>query len=152
MIEYTKETGEVKVTGKDNLICPVCFKPLPGCTVFGARADEYGRVLRNYMGWCIHCGIGFEVVQFLNDDHWALHQYRYYAAVLPPDKPTPSPGWRILKALPETAPVVVGEGGEYNLPYEPKTVELTKQLLNALKATTVTVECLLKMMIPGRKN
>ena len=152
MIEYAKETGEAKATEKDNLICPACFKPLLGYSVFGARSDEYGRALRNYMGWCNHCSVGFEVVQFLNDDAWVLHSYRYYAAVLPDNKPKPSPGWTLIKELPETAPVVTGEGGEYNLPYEPKTVELVKELLNALKATTVTVECLLKMMVPGKKN
>lgn len=151
MIEYAKETGEIKATEKDNLLCPVCFRKLPGCTVFGAHNDEYGRVLRNYIGWCIHCHLCVEVVQFQKDEVWVLSMYRSFAAVVPDNEPAPSPGWTLIKALPEPAPVVTGEGGEYNLPYEPKTIELVKTLLSALKATTTTVECLLKMMIPGKK-
>ena len=148
MVKDAKEQGEIKVTEKDNLLCPVCFKPLLGYSVFGVRTDEYGRVYRNYMGWCNHCSIGFEVVQFLDDDSWVLYSYRYYAAVLPDNKPKPSPKWALIKELPEPAPVVTGEGGEYNLPYEPKTVELVQTVLSALKATTTVVECLLRMMIP----
>jgi len=148
MVKDAKEQGEIKVTEKDNLLCPVCFKKLPGCTVFNARTDEYGRVLRNYMGWCIHCHIGCEVVQFQKDEVWVLHIYRPFAAALPESKAIPSPEWTLIKALPATAPVVTGPGGEYNLPYEPKTVELVQTVLSALKATTTVVECLLRMMIP----
>ncbi|MCJ7777633.1 MAG: hypothetical protein MUP16_04900 [Sedimentisphaerales bacterium] len=150
---------------KTGYICPKCFRELAGPAVAGER-DRYGRITRSYFGWCFECDIGFEVVQFklkeiayincnctgdknigygLNG--WLINKYRLFKKLEGSDKPQPVTAWLTMNPLPEPAPVITGPGKEYDKPFEPETIDLMEVVLAALKATTKTVESLLKLII-----
>jgi len=143
MVSYAKENQTQQQTDKD-VVCPKCFKPLQGQSVLHAIPDRYGRKLRKYFGWCLECNRGFEVVQFDKDNRWHIHKYQNYEVIGQKIHCTPAGNWTTVNELPEPAPVVVGPGGDYDKSFDLETVELMKTVLNALKATTKTVELLLK--------
>jgi len=131
-------------------ICPKCFRELMGPTVAGER-DRYGRIIRSYFGWCVSCDVGFEVVQFKQENTkfgWLINRYRLFKKLEGSEKPQPVTAWLTINELPQPAPVITGPGGQYDKPFEPETINLIETLLNALKATTRTVESLLKLAKP----
>ena len=125
-----------------DIICPRCYKPLSGYSMRDRGQDRYARELRCYMGWCTHCNLGSEVVQFLSGDRWTLHKWRYYAHI--GLKNSPSTAWQVVTKLPDPPVVVTGPGGDYDKAYDPETIELVKTVLHALKGCAKTVENLLK--------
>jgi len=125
MVAYTEK--EIKVTG---VVCPRCIEQLSGYSIITEGPDRYGRYIREYFGWCIHCDTGFEVVQFKKDGRWPIHKYRYYAAKAGCKKIPPSE-WTILNELPEPPAVVTGPGGDYD-----KAIELTKINIEILTAAS----------------
>lgn len=145
MIEYAQENEQKVAHLVPGIVCPNCFKSLMGFCMLRSWRDRYARRLRQYMGWCLDCQTGSEVVQFLADEKWTIHKHRYYAVVIQDGKTVPTGDWQTMNELPEPPAIVTGPGGDYCRGYDPKTIGLMKTVLNALKATTKTVETLLSM-------
>ena len=147
-------------------VCPKCFRELMGPAVAGEK-NRYGRITRSYFGWCLACDCGFEVIQFKQEgaigngsllsammssdpvtsiqNGWLINRYRLFKKLEGNDKPQPVTAWLTMNSLPVPAPVVTGPGGEYDKPFEPETIDLVETVLAALRATTKTVESLLKL-------
>lgn len=142
MIQYAKEqTGQKTVAG---IICPMCHKPLAGYAILDNRTDRYGRQLRHYMGWCQHCRIGFEVIQFKAGDKWHVHKHRYYAAISTVGKALPLSSWQVVSELPQPPVVIIGQGGDFDMQFTPEFSGLLEALQKALKSTTQVLEALIK--------
>jgi len=143
MIEYAKENQEQREAVRD-VVCPKCFKDISESAVVLSGQKRYGRELRTYFGWCLDCQLGFEVIQFLQDEKWFIHKYRYYAASL--DRPIPSKQWQLINDLPDAPVVVIGPGGDYDkqINLNAECFQLLKALQKALKSTSEYLEYLLK--------
>jgi len=145
MIEYAKDNQTQTKTVKA-VICPKCFKSLPGSSIIGPKIDRYDRMVRIYFGWCIHCRVGCEVVQFYKDQLWHINKYRLYGVVAKQVHCKPIGEWTTVNQLPQPAAVVTGPGGQYDKQIDLNTAyfNLLRALQNALKSTTVILEQLLK--------
>ena len=113
MVAIAKSKLQEFIEGQ-KVACPQCSARLLGRSVSPASTDRYGRTTRRYFGWCIDCSAGFEVIQFRQGDKWAIHKYRYYAAVLTGDKPIPARHWVVVADLPKPPLAVIGPGGDYD--------------------------------------
>ena len=143
MIAFPKENQTQQQTDKD-VVCPKCFKPLQGKSVLQTIPDRYGRKLRKYFGWCIENQAGFEVIQFLKDNHWHIHKYQLYRAISP-NIYRPEKKWIVLNELPEPAPVVVGPGGDFDKQITLDVTTILKNLQSILETTSQTIKNLIKM-------
>ena len=141
-IEYAKEETKQAAAG---IVCPKCFKELMGYSVISNEIDRYGRELRTYLGWCVSCKLGSEVVQF-RDEKWHIHKYRYCAVVIETDKSLLSGKWQIVNELPEPPAVVIGPGGQYDKPIDLNNIAILKSLHSILSTTAETLKALLKNM------
>jgi hypothetical protein len=98
--------------------CPLCRKPVTKGASVWERPDRYGRQLRNCYVWCLGCGCGFHIVQFMADDgRWRDHKYIRYVRGQR-GSAGPCSDWVVVAELPEPAPVVVGPGGEFDEGYD----------------------------------
>ena len=154
MAENEKVSKSESTSEQAGIICPQCYNLLKGYSLYHCENDKYGRNFRNYMGWCSHCDIGFEVVQFLFSEKWYIHKYRYYAAVVPDGKQVPDSNWKIENCLPAPAPVVTGPGGDYVKPFDPAEINIDaiKTMLAALKAAAGSIECLLHVLLDKKSE
>lgn len=118
------------------VVCPHCFEPITSYTMYGVLEDRYGRITRNYFGWCDKCQTGYEVCQFDRDNKWHIHKFRYYASIQATGRNLPQQ-WRLVEQLPDAAAVVTGPGGDFDRPTEIKVKQCHKcQLKSELKETT----------------
>jgi len=142
-------------------VCPNCFKLMENPTMMPERTDDFDRTLRSYLGWCMQCGLGFEVVQFLREDRsqktedrgqkkgrWIIHKCKVYA-IIGEDKCKRLGEEIIFNELPEPAPIVIGPGEDFNQQIEIKQFELMNTLRKTLQSLCQTINCLMKTM-PGR--
>lgn len=83
------------------IVCPHCCKQTADFILFGPARDNYGRILRSYIGRCADCGISFEVEQYSVGDLWPMYAYRI-------DRQPRT----VLQELPEPL-LATGPGGEY---------------------------------------
>ncbi len=144
MIQYAKEQTSQKTVA--DIVCPKCQRSLVGYAIIDEGRDRYKRQLRSYMGWCHHCQIGFEVIQFKVGDKWHIHKHRYYAAITTVGKALPLSDWQVVNELPQPPAVVIGPGDDYDMPFNPKVADLLEKLRNALKSTSQVAEGLLKYL------
>jgi len=150
MVEQIIRTGQETVEG---VVCPVCYKPMPGTVIIQRPADRYGRVIRTYFGWCLACNAGCEVVQFQKDGKWLIEKHRPYS---------PEPlAWQKVNSLPESAPIVLGPGGDFDsdielMPtVEPADIELMPvHILDGIRSVLLSVANTVRLLatIMGTKK
>jgi len=137
----TRETSDDGRRTTADCICPKCFRPLPGTRIF-PQEDRYGRQIRQYLGFCLDCNLGCEVVQFHRENRWLIHKYQYYKPIGTHCRGTGE--WVTINELPEPAPVVTGPGGEFDKQITPQTIGLLKKLKQTLDEMYQTIECLMR--------
>jgi len=117
-----------------DVVCPKCFKPVFSPAIDDTKADRYGSKRRGYYGWCFDCEIGFEVIQFKQDGHWVINEYKKY--VCGDGRAMPIGPWITLNDLPGTPLVVFGPGGDYDRQVYPDDLdrlsEVAKNMSNAI--------------------
>lgn len=150
MVAINREQGAMI---KD-VVCPQCGKPISLPTILWCGEDRYGRITRSYLGGCLGCLRGFVVVQFLRDEKWFIHKYRYYAVPATKKVPLAEGNWIILNELPEAPPIIVGPGSGYDkqIELEASYFNLFRALQKALKSTGEILRQLLAIHTRGEKQ
>jgi len=128
-----------------DVVCPKCYNsiPYPSMPEQG-HTDRYGRTIRTYFGWCFKCGLGHQVIQFLQYGKWHIHKYQTYRLVSN-ENCKPFGDWIIVNELPEPAPVVLGPGGDYDkqINLDAESINLLHSLKSALANTCNILDKLL---------
>jgi hypothetical protein len=148
-------TENVKMAGGviTDVVCPVCFKPLPYPKVLPQGIDKEGREIRTYFGWCFEHR-GFAVVQFKRRQRWIIHKYRSYDLT---DKTAIVAGvevkccelkddWVILNELPKAENCLPKTAEEINA----GTMDALIEMYKAMKSCCVTIESLIENMAAKR--
>lgn len=103
-----------------DVVCPVHFRPVAHPHLAKPLTDRYGRTLRTYFIWCPQCHAGYEVEQFSRDGRWVIGRYRQYKLFGSSLVTRPAGPWQKLNDMPDPDPVVLGPGGDYDQPVDPK--------------------------------
>lgn len=130
-----KQAEQVKLT---DIVCPQCFSQLSNATIIEPTIDRYNRTTRQYFAWCLKCERGYEVIQFLINDHWHIHKYRLYKVIGQTINCEPIGNWITVEDLPEAPLMVIGSGGDYDKQIDLKG--LLEALRTALNSTTKVLE------------
>jgi len=143
MVEYAKNNqietpADTQPRTVTDVVCPVCFKPLPYPQVLMEGIDnETGLTVRTYFGWCFECNRGFAVVQFKRGERWVIYKYQeYYNFVVGVKRDT---DWIVLNEPPRP-PKQKDE----------KTVEVLKNMLDSLRSICEGVQVMLNDLADKR--
>lgn len=122
------------------IVCPACYMQIDEPTIMADGADEFGRRLRTYFGYCHKCRAAHVVIQFKREERWVIHKYRPAVVLGTANIIHISDNWRLMSELPPPAPVMLGPGGDFKKPYSPELIDFAEKLRSMRDAFSDLVE------------
>jgi hypothetical protein len=131
------KTPPLKTGGnlRTDLVCPVCFHQIENPVIMADGADEVGRRLRTYFGYCHKCGAGHVTIQFKRGDRWVIHKFRRASEL-------PRPAACVAKPETGEAGPTGGDGIETL-----KSLASMRKAVKAMMGCCQTIECLIKSLV-----
>ena len=147
MVDFNNNTDSQAAMTITDVVCPICFWAIENPVIMTEGADEVGRRLRTYFGYCAKCGDAHVVIQFARGDRWVIHKFRPAVVLGLANFIEISDNWKLLSELPPVKQEISDQ--------RPQTEEtgIMASLIEMHKAMTscaTTIELLLRHLSEKR--